>query len=556
MEPKAASEKIVVVGFGWVGQANALALARMGYAVGFYDIITPKFHYQDTYASVYKKIITLKELTEWDNNNTWYIVCIGDRVSEEGRQDISLIEKALESLRKVKGKVILRSTVLPDYLAKLPFDMYVPEFLHELYAVEECLSPYYFVIGNRMAMAVPSFLAAWQSRAVKIFIGTPEEAAHIKYLSNIWNALRIAFVNEFGDSMGLPTTDAERQKNERVIDFFFEKKSYLRYGKTFDGHCLPKDMRAYRASKAAKLSIPLLTAIYESNKFHQKIEDQYATLPTWFSSWNYSAYQKGVTSFVKHFWKKFNTYALVHQARRTLKPTVLFVEKIFRGTSLSKLKENWNMLARRNALYYGYPDTKSGEQVDAFEVRKSGEADYKKYITDDPIVREYVGEIKDKTALEIGLGVGRVTEFLASNFGHVYATDISNEMIAVARKRLLAGPDVTLAETPGNIIPFAASQFDFIFSYLVFKYLPTAEAVREYLQEIARTLKPSGLAKVQIRTGQRPHVWHWFDGVSLTTDEANSLAQAAGLVVIKTEVENSKSLWLWLCLSASTSNAL
>ena len=72
---------IVVVGFGWVGQANALALRRMGYQVSYYDVITPRLHYVDKYQSLYQQIQPLTTLLEMDGPFTWYIVCIGDRVS-------------------------------------------------------------------------------------------------------------------------------------------------------------------------------------------------------------------------------------------------------------------------------------------------------------------------------------------------------------------------------------------------------------------------------------------------------------------------------------------
>ena len=37
---------------------------------------------------------------------------------------------------KTKGKIIIRSTILPNLLVTLQFDFYVPEFLHEIRAVE------------------------------------------------------------------------------------------------------------------------------------------------------------------------------------------------------------------------------------------------------------------------------------------------------------------------------------------------------------------------------------------------------------------------------------
>ena len=52
-------EKIVIVGFGWVGQANALALNQMGYEVFYYDIADPKQLYEK-HASGYGKIKRLQ----------------------------------------------------------------------------------------------------------------------------------------------------------------------------------------------------------------------------------------------------------------------------------------------------------------------------------------------------------------------------------------------------------------------------------------------------------------------------------------------------------------
>jgi len=108
MSVGAKTEKTVVVGFGWVGQANALALARMGFEVAYFDVVTPPHHYTDRYGLLYEKIKPLGSLLEIDGPNTWYVVCIGDRVSEEGVQDISLIEKVLESLKTSRGKIVLR----------------------------------------------------------------------------------------------------------------------------------------------------------------------------------------------------------------------------------------------------------------------------------------------------------------------------------------------------------------------------------------------------------------------------------------------------------------
>ncbi len=119
-------EKIVIVGFGWVGQANAIALTHMGYAVAYYDPGSPTLHYEGQYPEHYGRITRLTSgVLEWDSENTTYIISVGDRVSPEGDQDVSFIRAALDSVKSVKGTVILRSTVLPEHLEAMHFDFYV-----------------------------------------------------------------------------------------------------------------------------------------------------------------------------------------------------------------------------------------------------------------------------------------------------------------------------------------------------------------------------------------------------------------------------------------------
>lgn len=280
-------EQIVIVGFGWVGQANALALSRMGYSVAYFDPGSPSRHYEKTYAEDYGRLTRLKSLREIDSPSTVYVVCVGDRVSEDGVQDISSIERALVDLKGAKGRVVLRSTVIPGSLAALPFDFYVPEFLHEKKAVEECITPYYFVVGrNTPNIPEPQFFAEWQKKALRTFYGTPKEASHIKYLSNLWNALRIAFANEYGSTIREPDSKEAVDEIEHVMRFLFEDKPYLRYGRSFGGHCLPKDTRAYvHWNKTRGQEVPLIESMLSSNALHITREGNFPNLPEWFSEW-------------------------------------------------------------------------------------------------------------------------------------------------------------------------------------------------------------------------------------------------------------------------------
>ncbi|QQG42882.1 MAG: methyltransferase domain-containing protein [Candidatus Giovannonibacteria bacterium] len=542
-------ETIVIVGYGWVGQANALALTRMGHEVFYYDIAPPVLRYADKHAELYERIKPLGEVLEKDGENTWYIVAVGDRVLEDGSQDITLIKKTLDALKPARGRIILRSTVLSQNLEKLNFDFYVPEFLHERHAVEECLNPYYFVLGKRGNIDEPNFLMDWRLRAKKVFKGTPKQASYIKYLSNLWNAARVAFINEFGDLA----------RDEAVIDFVFEKKNYLRYGQAFGGHCLPKDLLAFWSAHAADKNVELLRAAYLSNELHKKSEAEQGPLPEWFSSWEEERRALGEMRTGAFLWNKFNLAPPVQAARRRLRFLVNIASRLTPKRSLGNVKEIWNDLARKNARYFTNTKTPSGRDVNEFELRETGLADYEKYVAEDtllaPVLRNPpagpdgtvgAGGQNQSSVLEVGCGLGRMTEFFPRHFAKTSAIDISDIMVESAKKRVADAKNIDFKISDGKTIAFPDNHFNLVFSYQTLQHIPAREILAEKFTEIYRTLKPGGMAKLHLRTGRGPYKWHWAYGVSVTPVETKGLAETAGFKFIKHEIENPKSLWVWL----------
>ncbi len=533
---QSSKETIVIIGYGWVGQANALALTRMGYLVFYYDIAPPVLRYEAKYKNLYEKIKPFGSVLEKNGENTWYIVSVGDRVLEDGAQDITLIKKALESLKPARGRVILRSTVLPQNLKALNFDFYFPEFLHELHAVEECLDPFYFILGRRNNLNEPKFLANWQLRAKKVFKGTPEQASYIKYLSNLWNAARVAFINEFGDLT----------RDEAVIDFVFEKKNYLKYGKAFGGHCLPKDLFAFYSAHAADKNIELLRAAYLSNELHKKSEAEHGSLPEWFSSWEDERMVLVDTGIGALLWHKFNSSAPVKATRKRLRFFVNVASRVTPERSLGDVKEIWNNLAHKNARYYANTKTPSGRDVNEFELRETGLADYGKYVAGDTLLAPVLVKSNLSSALEIGCGLGRMTEFFPRHFAKTAAIDISDVMIESAKKRLAETKSIDFKVSDGKTITFPDNHFNLVFSYQTLQHIPARGILAEKFKEIYRALKPGGIAKLHLRAGRGPYRWHWAYGISVTPAEAKQLAESAGFKFIKHEIENPKSLWVWL----------
>ena len=120
-----------------------------------------------------------------------------------------------------------------------------------------------------------------------------------------------------------------------------------------------------------------------------------------------------------------------------------------------------------------------------------------KWSKDDFIIllKKYVS--KDKEALEIGCGSGRISVEVASLLKHIYATDPSLEMLKRG-KILVSLPNVSFHLTDGYTLKeFKDSSMDIIYSHEVF-HLITIKQVYAYFKEIKRILKNKGIAVISL----------------------------------------------------------
>src|SRR6185436_9297561 len=104
----------------------------------------------------------------------------------------------------------------------------------------------------------------------------PDEASMVKYASNNFHALKVAFANEIGAVCRQLEIDGQQ-----VMRVFCEDRElnisprYLRPGFGFGGSCLPKDLRAIvYVAKDHDLTTPLLGSVLASNDAHiQRVVD-------------------------------------------------------------------------------------------------------------------------------------------------------------------------------------------------------------------------------------------------------------------------------------------
>jgi GDP-mannose 6-dehydrogenase len=145
-----------------------------------------------------------------------------------------------------------------------------PEFLREGSSVSDFHNPPQTIVGSlddagvevmrRLYTGVPgSFVAA--------DVGVAES---VKYLCNVFHALKIVFANEAGAVLkeaGLDSRD--------VLALFCEdkqlniSKAYLRPGFAFGGSCLPKEVKGFLTiAREQGVEIPVLGSLLNSNEAH------------------------------------------------------------------------------------------------------------------------------------------------------------------------------------------------------------------------------------------------------------------------------------------------
>jgi len=257
--------KILVLGLGYVGTANAILLSQYN-DVTCFDIdinrvdqinsnISP---IEDLEASRYlsEKELSLKAVSKFPNLIDFNFIIIATPTNynpETNYFDTSSIESCIDEVEKQKFKIpiIIRSTLPVGYTLdiqkKYPNQeiIFVPEFLREGKALHDSLYPSRIVIGSSSDNAkvfANLLLQGALDNNVKVLHINPTEAETSKLFANAFLALRVAFFNEldtFSLSKNLSTEEIIKavSLDPRIGDYYNNPS----FG--FGGYCLPKDTK-------------------------------------------------------------------------------------------------------------------------------------------------------------------------------------------------------------------------------------------------------------------------------------------------------------------------
>jgi ubiquinone/menaquinone biosynthesis C-methylase UbiE len=92
--------------------------------------------------------------------------------------------------------------------------------------------------------------------------------------------------------------------------------------------------------------------------------------------------------------------------------------------------------------------------------------------------------------LEIGCGAGRMPRALSTRFNLVYAYDVSDSYIQIAKNKNKQLSNIIFRANDGTSFPeIKDNSVDFVFSGWTMQHMPTKEVVVKNIKEICRILK-------------------------------------------------------------------
>lgn len=295
--------KVAVYGLGYVGSVTAACLAHAGHhvvgvdvhpgkvasiAAGESPIVEPGVaeRVRDAVAAgMLRASTSAADAADCEVA----VLCVGTPSLPNGAQDLRALERVCRDVGESFAPsleyptVIVRSTVLPGALREQLRPVLeassgrrvgenlglcvVPEFLREGSGVADFYAPPMTVVGAldaRGADVAEALFGVGDAPRRRV---DPDEAVMVKYASNAYHALKVAFANEVDELCARHGVDGRAVMDLFCLDDKLNLSArYLRPGFAFGGSCLPKDLRAMvHAARHRDAAVPVVEAILQSN---------------------------------------------------------------------------------------------------------------------------------------------------------------------------------------------------------------------------------------------------------------------------------------------------
>lgn len=259
--------KIAILGTGYVGTANAVGFAELGYDVTGYDTDARRIgalrlgippYREEGLAELLNRhlrngrLTFVSDLASAVSDASFIIVAVGTPSDSDGSADLSHLHSAIAALRALPNTrpkiVVLRSTVpagTSDRIAaEMPADwelLYCPEFLREGCAVGDFLHPDRTIVGAASERAARAYAGLLRNLQAPVVITSRCDAELIKGGANAFLALKISFANELANLCSALDGDALSVLRGIGTDRRIGE-AYLTPGIGFGGPCFEKDV--------------------------------------------------------------------------------------------------------------------------------------------------------------------------------------------------------------------------------------------------------------------------------------------------------------------------
>jgi GDP-mannose 6-dehydrogenase len=291
---------ISIVGLGYVGAVSAACLADMEHRVWGVDINADKVRIINEGRSPIVengladkiargrqsgRLCATVDIEQALRETELCFVAVATPSRANGQIDPAHLFRACKQIAVAvsrldkKQTVVIRSSVLPSIFdeclrifdSKAPGLVELcanPEFLREGTAIRDFHEPPFTILGTNTAAAETTLRSLYSEQSAPIFVLEPREALMVKYASNAFHALKVAFSNEIAAVCQQTGVNAEAVMNVFCNDTKLNiSPRYLMPGFAFGGSCLPKDVRAIlHAGKDCDLQLPVIAATLLSNE--------------------------------------------------------------------------------------------------------------------------------------------------------------------------------------------------------------------------------------------------------------------------------------------------
>lgn len=291
--PEITTQRIAVIGIGYVGATTAACMADLGHTVSVFDLDSTKMDaVRAGRAPIYEPgldeivarttasghLLAATTLAEAVSEADFVILCVQTPSLPDGSADQSFLETVSTQLAPLvrAGAVVVNKSTVPVgstevVAAKLDrSDVAVasnPEFLSEGTGVRDFMQPDRIVVGCKDPVIAQRVADLYRPLGdVEFVLTDPSSAELIKYASNAYLATRLSFVNavaEVCEALGGDMAEVARGigLDDRIGPRF------LRPGPGWGGSCFPKDTRALVSmADSAGFEFRFLNAVIAANE--------------------------------------------------------------------------------------------------------------------------------------------------------------------------------------------------------------------------------------------------------------------------------------------------